>query len=407
MNIYKEIKKDPLIIKFSFYGLLKNLKFFEPYLLIYLFSFQITLFQIGILYAIREAITYIFEIPSGIIADHYGRKNELMLCFIFYIISFTFFFIGNAFIYFVIAMMFFGLGEAFRSGTHKAMILAYLERRNWFELKSFVYSRTRSFSLIGSSISSFLSILLIINIPSTRWIFLMTIVPYLLDFFLILSYPNYLNEQIVSKFNFIEFINIFKDSLKSIFKQKFLLKTVISSSSYDAIFRSMKDYIQAILLLLLVTESEIRIKIYLGIIYGVFYIFSSLSAKNVYRLTNRYSTIKLMNQSFIIQSLGLLIIAISIIFRLPYITIIIFFVLYVLKDARVPIFVDLSSDYMNKSERATVLSLENQFGSVFVIIIAPLFGYLSDTFGLPVAFICLGIFSLLLSSIIALKKKIN
>lgn len=62
------------IIKFGMYGLLKNLRFFEPFLLLYLIQSGLSLFQIGLLYSIREATMYIFEIPSGVIADRYGKK---------------------------------------------------------------------------------------------------------------------------------------------------------------------------------------------------------------------------------------------------------------------------------------------------------------------------------------------
>ncbi len=98
-NVYREIKKDKQVWKFCFYGFLKNLKFFEPYLLIYLINLGMSLFNIGILYAIREAVVYIFEVPSGIIADTYGKKKELMICFTFYVISFAFFFIANNFFF--------------------------------------------------------------------------------------------------------------------------------------------------------------------------------------------------------------------------------------------------------------------------------------------------------------------
>ncbi|MEA3422756.1 MAG: MFS transporter [Bacillota bacterium] len=404
MKTYASIKKDPQIFKFSMYGFLKNLKFFEPYLIIYLLSFNISLFQIGILYSIREIITYIFEIPSGIIADQYGKKNELMLCFVFYIISFVLFFIGAKYSIIIIAMIFFGLGEAFRSGTHKSMILAYLERNDWFSHKAFVYGRTRSFSLLGSSLSSFVSIIFILSLPATRWIFIITIVPYILDFFLIYSYPSYLNEKKINTFNLIEFFNLLKTYIKSIFKQKFLLKIILSSSSYDALFKTIKDYIQPILLILLVTNSDTRIKVYLGIIYGVFYIFSSFASKNVFRIVNKIPSINLMNSSYFVQGIGMLSIAMTIYFKWPLLSVIIFFVLYVLKDARRPVFVDLSSDHMKKSERATVLSVESQFRSIIIIIIAPLFGYLSDALGLDFAFISFGFLTIALNVILHLRN---
>lgn len=146
-DVHELIKKNNQIKKFCLYGFLKNLMFFEPYLYIYLIQvMHLSLFQIGTLFSIRGIIIYIFEVPSGIFADQYGKKTELMICFIFYIASFFFFFLGGSYAIVAVAMVFFGLGEAFRSGTHKAMIYAYLEQKDWFEHKTFVYGRTRSFS---------------------------------------------------------------------------------------------------------------------------------------------------------------------------------------------------------------------------------------------------------------------
>ena len=195
VDIKRLIKKDALIRKFCFYGLIKNLKFFEPFLIIYLLSMNLSLFSIGVLYSIREITNYIFEVPSGIFADHYGKRTELMLCFVLYIISFVFFFIGGKFYVLCLAFVFFGLGEAFRSGTHKAIIMSYLEERDWFSFKSFVYGRTRSFSMIGSAISSFVSVIFLFGFNNLRLLFLFCIVPYIADFLLIASYPKRFNEK--------------------------------------------------------------------------------------------------------------------------------------------------------------------------------------------------------------------
>ena len=115
------------IRKFNLYGFLKNLKLFEPFLLYYIFISVDDYLHIGILIAIRELIIYVFEVPSGVLADKYGKKNQLILCFSFYILSFIAFFIGGDFYVFVIAFILYGFGEAFRSGTHKAMIMDYLD----------------------------------------------------------------------------------------------------------------------------------------------------------------------------------------------------------------------------------------------------------------------------------------
>ena len=72
----KMIRSDLQIKKFCAYGFLKNLKFFEPYLLIFLMGKGISLFEIGILISVREIIINVFEIPSGVIADYFGRKRN-------------------------------------------------------------------------------------------------------------------------------------------------------------------------------------------------------------------------------------------------------------------------------------------------------------------------------------------
>ncbi len=144
-------------------------------------------------------------------------------------------------------MFFFGLGEAFRSGTHKAMIYSYLEEKGWFKYKTFVYGRTRSFSLIGSSISAFAAIFIIIRLPEMKTIFLFSIIPYVLDFLLILSYPNSLNERVESTLNLKKFFIFSVRKVKEIFSNQDLKKVILSSSLFDGIFKILKDYIQPIL----------------------------------------------------------------------------------------------------------------------------------------------------------------
>ena len=409
---YVLIKKDKLIWKFSFYGLLKNLRFFEPYLIVFLLGLNYSLFTIGILYSIREIITYIFEIPSGIIADNYGKKKELMICFIFYIISFVLFFFSFNIYIVSFAFVFYGLGDAFRSGTHKAMIYSYLEKKNWFQYKTYVYGRTRSFSLIGSSISAFASIIFIFNIPSLRWIFLICIIPYILDFLLIWSYPDYLNESIKTEFKWSELLKDSKKSIKQINENKKLKVILVSSSLYDAVFKSIKDYIQPILKVIIVGSfiggskdiEDAKLKIYLGIIYGVFYIFSSFASKNVYRVTNRINSSKLMELSFDLMGILCLVIFTGIRMNSMLFVIIVFFVIYILKDARRPVFVDVCGDNMEKSQRATVLSVDSQIRSFIVIIIAPLFGYIADNYSINVLFLIIGVLILIINRFLKIKK---
>lgn len=410
--MYIEIKKDVQIKKFCFYGFFKNLKFFEPYLLLYLISLGHTLFTIGSLFAFREIIIYIFEIPSGIIADTIGKKKELLICFSFYIISFVCFFIGSL-LFIILAMLFFGLGEAFRSGTHKAMIISYLEDKNWSDKKTFVYGRTRSFSLLGSALSSLLSILFILNFESMKFIFLVAIIPYILDFILILSYPNSLDEPSYKKIDFSSFKAFSLEQLKSLRNNKPLQQIMISSALFDGIFKTIKDYVQPILLILIMTTGIISIKgldddstgkVILGVMYFGFYICSSQASKNLYKLTKKVSANLLYNLAFLLNSIISAFLILSIHFSSIVGIAICFLAFYVVKDARRPLFVELASRHMKKNERATMLSIESQIRSLLMVVIGPLFGFIADTYNIETLFIGLSI-TFLISHIIFKNKK--
>lgn len=410
--IHDEMKKDIQIWKFCFYGFFKNLTFFEPYLLIYLLGLGFNLFNIGILMAIREAITYVFEVPSGIIADHYGKKKELLMCFVFYIISFVFFFIGINMWFISIGMIFFGLGEAFRSGTHKAMILGYLEHKGWYDQKGYVYGRTRSYSLLGSSISAFLSILLVLTLPALRWIFLVCIIPYIADFLLILSYPKELDDRQETEMTLKRFYKESIKQLKSVYQNTTLKKILGSSASYDGVFKTIKDYIQPILKTVLLSagiglfmnlSAEESLKVYLGLIYGVFYIFSSIASKNVYKLSARFNSYVVYERFFDALGIMLLILSVAIHSQLLVLAIGIYFIIYIMKDARRPVFLDVCSDYMDKDQRATVLSIESQIRALLMVILAPLFGWIADSYSIEVLFLGIGIVLLFVNRMFVIK----
>ncbi len=382
MEDYDLIKKDFQIKKFCMYGFLKNLRFFEAYLLIFLMMQNITLFQIGILIAIREVIVNIFEIPSGFIADHYGRKKEMYMCFIFYIISFIFFFFTDSFYIAIVAMSFYGMGEAFRSGTHKAMIYSYLESKGFEKHKKFVYGRTRSFSLIGSAISSILGVFIVLYIKKFEIMFLISIIPYILDFLLILSYPKFLDKADVSNKGV---KTEAKEILTDLKTNKRLRKSLLNDASFACVFSIIKDYIQPILQAVIVgsgiilisnLSSDDNLKIILGITYAFINVAGAVASRKTYILTKNKSNEFCLNLIYISMIISLVII--SVCFKMPLVICFMYLIMYVIHSMRKPIFVDDFDNHIKKSTRATMLSISSQMKSLLLIIFAPLVGYIAD-----------------------------
>jgi len=119
----------------------------------------------------------------------------LLLCFVFYMVAFLFYALGEALMaYLAAASALYGLGEAFRSGTHKAMIMVWLDRHKLSKFKTFVYSRTRSFSNLGSALNAVLSLLIILAMESYALVFLVSVLPFVADFLMVATYPAYMND---------------------------------------------------------------------------------------------------------------------------------------------------------------------------------------------------------------------
>ncbi|MCJ7735390.1 MAG: MFS transporter, partial [Anaerolineales bacterium] len=152
-----EIKKDSMFYRFSLYGFLKNLRFFDPFILLIFRSYGLSFLQIGLLYSIRNIATNFLEIPTGVLADSFGRRKAMITSFISYIFSFLILYLLVDFWSLALAMILFAFGEAFRSGTHKALILEYLKINQISDLKVAYYGLTRSASQFGSAINALIA----------------------------------------------------------------------------------------------------------------------------------------------------------------------------------------------------------------------------------------------------------
>ena len=382
------------IFKFEMYGFLKNLRFFEPFLIIYLKEIgALSLFQIGLLISIREIIIYIFEIPSGVIADMYGKKAELIMCFVFYIASFGLFFLGGsvsvgtggAFGIFASAMILFGLGEAFRSGTHKSMIMRFLDYHDLKDSKTKIYGRTRAVSLIGSMVMSLVAILFVLWLPEIRYLFLVSIIPYLLDMLLIASYPKYLNERRVSTFNLKHFLKENIESIKYTFKAKSVRKLVIDEGLYQAGYKSIKDYIQPLVIALSISGGLVAFgqfsleqnkEIYIAIIYAIIYLISSFTSRYSYKVARKVNHFTLINGMWLLTSIIALLIGFF--SNNLFVIFVGFILIYVFLNLRKPVMIEEIGNASDTTKRASVLSVEAQLASILLVIFAPIIGFLAD-----------------------------
>ncbi|MBI9067164.1 MAG: MFS transporter [Salinivirgaceae bacterium] len=389
------IVKDKQYYKFCMYGFFKNLRFFEPFFILFFIDKGLTFFQIGTIYATKEIAINILEIPTGVIADALGRKKSMITAFVAYIVAFVIFYFFNTYLLFLLAILFFSVGDALRTGTHKAMIFEYLKINNWLNQKVKYYGNTRSWSQFGSAISAIIAAIVVVISGNYQLVFLVATIPYIADLLLMISYPNELNGDIQKndklniKNSFVEVFNQFKIS----FKYKAIWVCILNLSLYQGFFRSSKDYLQPIVVLavsglplLHIENEESRVAVFIGIIYFVIYILSSLTSRNAARLTNKFSSLeKITNISLLAGILIGILSGILVYYDFPIIAIILFALIFVIQNIRKPVGTALVVEQVKSDILATALSIQSQFDSLLSAVFALLIGFIADAFNVGAA----------------------
>lgn len=401
--------KNKQYYKFCLYGFLKNLRFFDAFFMLFLLTKGMTYTEIGILYAVREIIINVFEVPSGIFADTYGRKNSLVISFLLYILSFLAFYFSGSFWIFLIAFVLYGMGDAFRSGTHKAMIMDYLNLNLWDAQKINYYGHTRACSQKGSAISSIVAGLIVFYYGSYYNIFLFSIIPYLLNLFLILSYPkelNHSNYENKQKTN-LKMGDTFK-TLLQILKQPNILRILNSSAIHTAYQKSVKDYIQplmlnVVILIPIMTSYEVENKngLIIGIIYFIIYLLTSRASQ----LASNVSKFRRQNITYLTLVTGFIFgIATGIFYlkELWIVALIAFIGIYIIENIRKPILTGVLADNVPNEILTSVLSVQSLWRTIITAIIALVLGIMADYFGIGIAFVV--ITSILLISTMILNR---
>lgn len=403
--------KNKQYYKFCAYGFLKNFRFFDAFLILFLLEKELPFTQIGILYASREISIYLFEIPSGFIADSYGRKNSLAGSFIAYIFSFVVFFISNDFWFILVAFILYGLGDAFRSGTHKGMIMDYLKINHWENQKINYYGHTRSWSQIGSAFSALFAGLIVFYTGKYQSIFLYSIIPYLINLILIISYPKELNHSRLEKndnnsLGIKPIINSFLASMK----QVRVLKIINTSALHSAYLKAVKDYIQFVMVhvaliipVLITIDKDKKSGIIVGIFYFIIYILSSGASRFASRIArNRMQTIS--HASLVMGFLFGVLSGIFFFYGWWTFSLLAFVGIFIIENIRKPVLTGIIADNVPNEILTSVISAQSQLSGLMAAILAIVFGIFADKFGIGLSFIITSSF-LLFSAILIVRLR--
>ncbi len=377
----------PMLTRFCAYGFLKNQRYFEPFFILALLEKDLTFFQIGTLFAFREMMINVAEIPSGSIADMYGRRRSMLLSFVAYIISFLLFAISDQYISFFIAMFFYAIGDAFRTGTHKAMIFSWLRLQGKEDQRLTYYGLTRSWSKIGSAVSAIISGIFVFLFKEYTSIFYFSCIPYIVSILNLASYPAELDGETNRNLSVKQLFLHTWNTIRSSFKSKALRHLLFESMGFEGVFNTMKDYLQPILqgmAVVFLTKyifsenwSEAQKSVLFVVpTYTVLYIFSAIVSRNAQKiisiLGDEFTAARKCWQLFVLISL---VITVAGIYELLSIVTVAFVLFFMLQNLWRPFLISRFDSCSKEESGATVLSIESQAKRLAPVVLAPLLGF--------------------------------
>lgn len=387
-----------MLWRFSLYGFLKNQRYFEPFLILAFREKGLSFFMIGLLIAFREVTVNVFEIPSGAVADVWGRRRSMILSFCAYIASFTIFGLSKNLPLLFLAMFFFAVGDAFRTGTHKAMIFTWLRIQGRTDERTKTYGYTRSWSKFGSALSVILAAVFVFFSNSYVYIFYFSIIPYVLGIVNFLGYPKELDGRSKKEVSLRKVAAHLKEALGVSLRRGSLRRLIFESMGFEGVFKAAKDYLQPILksaalpltALLVVTaglNEPQKAALLVGPVYFVLYVLSGLASRHAHRLVSvcgGADCLAEVREDRCARLLwGLNLIAFAGLVPAMYYgvhpaMIAGFLVLFVLQNLWRPVLISRFDAHSSEAQGATVLSIESQAKSISTMLVAPVLGLAVD-----------------------------
>ncbi len=396
------MKTKAMLGRFSLYGFLKNQQYYDPFLILAFRQMGLSFFVIGLLVGFRQVIINVMEIPSGAVADLFGRRRAMMFSFAAYIVSFLLYgftgtgavngtIVSPAILPLLFAATFcFGVGDAFRTGTHKAMIFTWLRLEGREEERTQVYGYTRSWSKLGSALSVVLSAIFVFSTSNYIAIFYFSIFPYLLGILNFMGYPAEVDGDLKKDQSVKDVILHLKQAFHLSMKQASLRRLLLESMGFEGFFTVCKDYLQPILksaALPLTTalllhdhlDEPQQVALLVGPVYFVLYLLSALASRKAYVLVKMKGDEDAAARFLWMLSLLILAVLIPALYFGWYGIIIPGFIaLYVMQNFWRPVLISRIDAHSDEVMGATVMSIESQAKSFSTMILAPLLGLLVD-----------------------------
>jgi len=355
-----------------------GIRFITPIRIIYLLSFGLSFAQVGMMELAAALLIVLLEIPSGIFADLFGRKNSRLIAYVFSIIAFSLLSFGSTATIFIIGWALSGIADAFESGAQNALIYDSLKdlnrEKDYLKIKSHFLLINTFAIIIGSILGSYLYTL------NTRLPWYLVTLTIVVSFLIFSTVKEPTRIKKIQKFS--SHFNDFKNSL------------VLSLSNIDVVKLIALGIILAVPMYVFTTLlnqpylisrgfSITSLGFVFAVITGISGLVSSFTYKVEAKLKKRVSfLIIFISFTFLLFVMG--------IFKSPFVLFAVIF--FTIMDNYKSILID---NYINQSiessSRATVLSIQSFVNNIVISLVFLFVGYLVDMFSIDFVLILMSI----------------
>src|SRR6056297_360482 len=360
--------------------------------MLFLASRGLSLFQIGIMESIFHITSFTMEIPTGMVADLYGRKFSRLLGRLVTIISFLVMLFSHTAIFFALSFILQAIGYNLESGAGEALIYDSMkeikEEHNYIKVKGkteVLFQITSVFSLL---LGGYLGTI------DYRYVYMTAIAFSSIAFLEALTFT----EPTIGKVEhlaspLLTFKKQVKDSFNALKMDKRIVFLIISAEIFATFVTTEFFYIQNLL------KSQGQTEFQIGLLLLASSVAAAAVAANTYKLEIKFTFKKLL---IILSAVGIIAF-----WGMTTFLIIPSFILIVLVES---ILFIVMGNYINKlirsEQRATLLSLQSMAFSFFMIVIFPIVGKIGDSYSLQTSFIFIAVISTIaLSAIIYISGK--
>lgn len=355
----------------------------------------VSLSMATLLLSFHSILAVILEVPSGYLADIWGRKKSLILSAFFFILGAIAFALSKNFFHFLIAEFFLAAAASFASGADSAFVFDSLKSQKKEKKFHKIWGKIIFYTLIFAAFATFLGGLLAdFNLQYSIYISIVFFTIALIISFTLKEPKVY--KQIIKKDYLKNLIKILKNLIKEnrlIFY--IMLYSGLIFSLNQMIFFMSQSYFDKIGL----------DPFYFGLIFALANIYTAFIAKYSHTIEQKFSLKKVLFSLFILTALSY--------FLMGLISIFLSFIFIIFQQTSRGFQQVLFNDYINKRtasyKRATILSAKSFLERLIYAVIFPLIGLYNHYFKLNNTFILCGIltviFGLILTRLINRKSK--